>query len=230
MKITFHGHAAVEIIHQGLHFWIDPFLTGNPAAAAQVEDQKADVILLTHGHNDHVGDTIALAEKSDALVIAPYELALYLEGKGVARTHGMGIGGPYDFPFGRVMYTNAIHGSSFVDPETNQIIYAGQPGGILVTLGDRTIYHAGDTSLFSDMKLIGIGQKIDLALLPIGGNFTMGPQEALLAAEWIGAEKYVPIHYNTFPPIKQDGEKFVRDLQEKGLEGVVLEPHESLHL
>lgn len=230
LKITFHGHAAVEVIHQGLHFWIDPFLTGNPAAIAKAEDQKADVILLTHGHNDHVGDTISLAQKHDALVIAPFELAEYLAGKGIAKTHGMVTGGSYNFPFGRVKYTHAIHGSSYTEPETNQTIYTGHPGGILLTLVDKTILHAGDTALFSDMKLFGYHQEIDLAFLPIGGNYTMDPQDALLAAEWIGAKKVVPIHYNTFPVIEQDGEKFVRDLQGKGMEGFVLQSGQSINL
>lgn len=229
LKISFHGHAAVEIVHQGLHFWIDPFLTGNPAATVQAEDQKADVILLTHGHNDHVGDTISMARKHDALVIAPFELAEYLEGKGV-KTHGMAIGGPYTFPFGRVKYTHAIHGSSFFEQETKQIVYMGHPGGILLTLGDKTILHAGDTALFSDMKLFGLHQEIDLAFLPIGGNYTMDSQDALLAAEWIGAKKVIPIHYNTFPVIEQDGEKFVRDLQGKGIEGLVLQSGQSIKL
>jgi L-ascorbate metabolism protein UlaG (beta-lactamase superfamily) len=153
MKLTYHGHSAVKIETNGKTIFIDPFITGNPMTDLKPEDVHVDVILLTHGHNDHVGDTVALAKQNDALVIAPYELATYLSWKGV-RTHPMHIGGSFTFEFGKVKLTQAFHGSSYVE-ENETIIYTGMPSGILFYAEGKMIYHAGDTALFSDMKLIG---------------------------------------------------------------------------
>src|SRR5690606_331654 len=144
-----------------------------------VGDEKPDIILLTHGHNDHVGDTVALAKANDALVIATFELANYLEGQGV-KTHGMGIGGTRVFDFGTVKFTQAFHSSSYTT-EDNDIVYTGMPAGILLTVEGKTIYHAGDTALFGDMQMIGKRHPIDVAFLPIGDNFTMGPEDAAFA-------------------------------------------------
>src|SRR5690606_14815918 len=141
--------------------------------------------------------------------------------------HAMHIGGSYQFDFGRVKYTQAFHGSSYVE-EDGTIIYTGMPGGILLTIGDKTIYHVGDTALFSDLKMIGDLNDIDLAFIPIGDNFTMGPEDAKLAAEWIGAKKVVPIHYNTFPVIEQDPHKYVESLP-KGM-GLVMKPGDVINL
>lgn len=207
MKISYHGHSVVYIETNGKKIIIDPFITGNGLCDLDVEKLEVDVILLTHGHNDHVGDTVPLAKRNDALVVAPFELATYLGWQGV-RTHPMSIGGSYTFDFGTVKYTQAFHGSSQVVDEDQKIIYTGMPGGILLSAEGKTIFHAGDTALFSDMKMIGELNSIDLAFLPIGDNFTMGPEDAAIAADWLQAKKVIPIHYNTFPVIEQDPKEF----------------------
>ncbi|MDG5471059.1 metal-dependent hydrolase [Jeotgalibacillus sp. ET6] len=212
MKISYHGHSIVKVETNGTTILFDPFINGNELTDLKVENEKPDVIILTHGHNDHVGDTVEIAKQSDALVIAPFELATYLEWQGL-NTHPMHIGGGYDFEFGRVKLTQAFHGSSY-STDDKQIIYTGMPAGVLLTVEGKTIYHAGDTGLFGDMKLIGDRNQIDLAFLPIGDNFTMGPEDAAYAASLLNAKTVVPIHYNTFPPIKQDPEKFVQLLPE----------------
>ena len=206
MYVSFHGHSVVKIKTGDFTILIDPFISGNDLTDLIAENEKPDVILLTHGHNDHVGDTVAIAKANDSLVIAPFELAEYLEWQGV-RTHGMHIGGAYQFEFGKVKFTQAFHGSSYVT-EKNEIIYTGMPAGILFSAEGKTIYHAGDTALFGDMKLIGERHPIDLAFLPIGDNFTMGIEDAAYAVELLKPQAVVPIHYNTFPPIKQDPNEF----------------------
>jgi L-ascorbate metabolism protein UlaG (beta-lactamase superfamily) len=206
MYVSFHGHSVVKIKTGEYTILIDPFLSGNQLTDLKAENEKPDVILLTHGHNDHVGDTVAIAKANDSLVIAPFELSEYLEWQGV-RTHGMSIGGAYQFEFGKVKFTQAFHSSSYVT-EKNEIIYTGMPAGILFAAEGKTIYHAGDTALFGDMKLIGERHPIDLAFLPIGDNFTMGIEDAAYAVKLLKPKAVVPIHYNTFPPIKQDPHEF----------------------
>ena len=226
MKISYHGHSVVKFETNGKTILVDPFINGNEYTDLNADDVKADVIILTHGHNDHVGDTVAIAKRNDALVIAPNELANYLGLQGL-NTHPMSIGGAREFDFGKVKFTQAFHSSSYTT-EDNEIIYTGMPAGFLLMAEGKTIYHAGDTGLFSDMKLIGERHPIDLAFLPIGDNFTMGPEDAAVAAEFIKAKQVVPIHFNTFPPIKQDPQKFLDLLEEKN--GVLLEPGEQLEL
>lgn len=206
MYVSFHGHSVVKIKTGDCTILIDPFISGNDLTDLIAANEKPNVILLTHGHNDHVGDTVAIAKANDSLVIAPFELAEYLGWQGV-RTHGMHIGGANQFDFGKVKFTQAFHGSSFVTEE-NEIIYTGMPAGILFSVEGKTIYHAGDTALFGDMKLIGERHPIDLAFLPIGDNFTMGIEDAAYAVELLKPQSVVPIHYNTFPPIKQDPNEF----------------------
>ncbi|MDQ0255032.1 L-ascorbate metabolism protein UlaG (beta-lactamase superfamily) [Evansella vedderi] len=228
MKVSYHGHSVVKIEVNGANVFIDPFITGNGTTDLETGKVKADFILLTHGHNDHVGDTVELAKANKSLVVAPFELATYLGWKGV-NTHPMHIGGAHKFSFGTVKFTQAFHGSSFTEEENKNIVYTGMPAGILFKAEGKTIYHAGDTALFSDMKLIGELNDIDLAFLPIGDNFTMGPEDAALAAQWLKAKKVVPIHYNTFPVIEQDPSAFVEKVT-GSTEGIVMNPGDSLTL
>lgn len=226
MRVSFHGQSVVKIKTKSHTLLIDPFISENGNSDLVASQEKADVILLSHGHNDHVGDTYEIAKASDALVVAPNELADYFGAKGL-NTHPMHIGGAHDFEFGRVKLTQAFHGSAYVDEDGNSI-YTGMPAGILFTAEGKTIYHAGDTGLFSDLKLIGEMNAIDLAFLPIGDNFTMGPGDALIAAEWVKAKQVVPIHYNTFPLINQDGDAFAEKV--KPGKGIALKPGEGIDL
>ena len=206
MKLSYHGHSVVKIQTGNHTILIDPFITGNELTDLVAADEKPDVILLTHGHNDHVGDTVEIAKASGALVVAPNELAVYLGLQGL-NTHGMNIGGAYTFDFGTVKYTKAFHSSSY-QTEENDFIYTGMPAGILFIAEGKTVYHAGDTSLFGDMKMIGERHPIDVAFLPIGDNFTMGPEDAAYAVELLNPKLTIPVHFNTFPPIKQNPEDF----------------------
>lgn len=226
MKISYHGHSVVQIETGGKNILIDPFITGNKLCDLDPKTVDPDVILLTHGHNDHVGDTVAIAKRTGALVVALNELAVYLGRQGI-NTHPMNIGGSYTFDFGEVKFTHAFHGSSY-EEEDGTFIYTGMPGGILFTAEDKTIYHVGDTALFSDLKMIGDMNDIDVAFIPIGDNFTMGPEDALIAADWIQAKIVVPVHFDTFPVIEQDPKAFAS--QVKTGEGRAMEVGESFEL
>ncbi|PLV59886.1 metal-dependent hydrolase [Thermotoga sp. KOL6] len=226
MKVTFLGHAAV-LIEDKKNIIIDPFITGNPVASLKLEDlPKIDYILVTHGHGDHLGDTVEIAKKNDATVISNYEICQYLSKKGL-KTHAMHIGGSYLFDFGRVKMTPAVHGSSIIEGE--KIIYGGNPGGFLVTIDDKKIYHAGDTGLTKEMELL-TNENIDLAFLPIGGNFVMDVEDAVLAASMIKPKKVIPMHYGTWEIIFADVELFRKKVEDEGIECVILEPGDSLEL
>ena len=222
MKVSYHGHSVVKIETEGKTILIDPFINGNGLTDLKEEEQNPDVILLTHGHNDHVGDTVSIAKRSGALVVAPNELANYLGWQGL-NVHPMHIGGARQFDFGKVKFTQAFHGSSYVT-ENNEIIYTGMPGGILFTAEGKTIYHAGDTALFSDMKLIGERNPVDVLFVPIGDNFTMGIEDAAYAVSLIKPKIVVPIHYNTFPPIEVDPNEFAALVQDAEVQ--ILQPGE----
>jgi L-ascorbate metabolism protein UlaG (beta-lactamase superfamily) len=225
VSIRYHGHSNVEIISGDHVIQIDPFYTSNPLADIKAADVTPTHILLSHAHFDHTEDAEALSKRTGAPIASNYEITTWYEKKGCP-TQPMNHGGGWDFPFGRVTLTLAFHTSSFADGT-----YGGQPAGLIVQTAGVTIYHAGDTALFSDMKLIGKLWDIDLACLPIGDCFTMGPDHAILAAEMLGARRVLPIHYNTFPQIKQDAEAFSRQLKKRaGIKGVPLKTGESLEL
>lgn len=208
MKITYHGHSVLSVVlNDGTRLLFDPFISQNPLTDLSVEEIKADYILITHGHDDHLGDMVPIAKKNNATIISIAEVCKYAAKKGVQKTHGMNIGGGFDFPFGRVKLTHAQHSSGY--EEDGQMIYMGEPGGILLQADGITLYHAGDTADYSDLSLLGEQYDIDIAFLPIGDNFTMGPADALRAANRLKARTVVPIHYNTFPQIEQDPQKFV---------------------
>lgn len=229
LEIQYHGHSCIQLTSEGHSIIIDPFITGNPLAATKLSDIRVQYILLTHGHQDHILDAVELAKQNDATIIATFELANYLGWQG-AKTMALNLGGSASFPFGTVKMTQAFHSSGMVFEEDTRIVYLGMPGGFIVTMGGKTVYHAGDTGLFGDMKLLGERHDIDAAFLPIGDVFTMGPEDAKTAAEWVGAKFVVPMHYDTFPPIKQDGKAFVESLKEKGIDGAALKPGESTRL
>ena len=200
MKISFLGHATILVETNGHSILIDPFITGNEKATGKVdiETLKPDYILLTHAHQDHVLDVEAIATQSGATIVSNFEIAMYYQDKGFT-VHPMNHGGSWTFDFGKVKYTQAIHTSSFPDGT-----YGGQPGGFIIYADSRTIYVAGDTALTLDMKLIPKWGKLDLAILPIGDNFTMGVADAVIASEYINCDKVLGYHYDTFGYIEID--------------------------
>jgi L-ascorbate metabolism protein UlaG (beta-lactamase superfamily) len=223
-KVRWLGHACLLVESDGRQILIDPFLTGNPAAACKADDLKPDYILISHGHADHVGDAIAIAKRTGATVIANYEISQWLQKQGVSKAHGQQHGGGHTFSFGRVKLTLAFHGSALPDGT-----YGGNPCGFLLYFNDGLrIYDAADTGLFGDMKLIG-EEGLDLAILPLGDNFTMGPDDALRAVKLLQPKKVLPIHYNTWDLIAQDGNAWAaRVRQETKAEAIVLKPGETL--
>lgn len=210
MKLTYWSHSCFLIETSTHRLVIDPFLTGNPKAPVKAEDVQVDYVLVTHGHNDHVGDAIVIAKRTGATIIANYEIATFCAGQG-AQVHPLHIGGGYDFPFGRVKLTIAHHGSGF--QTDSGFLYMGNPCGFVITADGRTIYHAGDTGLFLDMQLIGELNKIDVALLPIGDNFTMGIADAVRAVDFIRPRTVVPMHYGTFDIIDTDPDLFAAEVR-----------------
>lgn len=228
MKLTFLGHSSVLLETAGGRILVDPFLTGNPVAIHKAEEIECEFIALTHAHEDHFGDTLEIAKRNSATVIATAELAAYCAANG-CKAHGMNLGGGFQFAFGRLELTVAWHSSSLAMDGGQNFRYLGNPAGLYFQIEGKRIYHAGDTALFSDMKLIGDKGPLDLALLPIGDNFTMGVEDAVTALEWLQPKKAIPIHYNTFPPIQASPEAFKNGGKRHGVDVHILQPGDSLN-
>lgn len=213
MKIVYHGHSCFEVIGSEGTILVDPYISGNSQVThIKPQDFKnLTAILVSHGHGDHFGDTLEIAKNTGAFVIGVAELAKYCVRMGI-KAHRMHIGGKHQFPFGTIKLTQAIHGSA-VDVEGG-VVYTGLACGFLIQMDGICLYHAGDTGLFGDMELIGKLNPIDVAMLPIGDNYVMGPEDAAYAARLLNPKQVIPMHYNTFPEIKQDVNKFIELLRQ----------------
>lgn len=226
VKVRYLGHACFTVSHADKTIIIDPFITGNPVSPIKVDQVRADLVLVTHGHFDHAGDAAAISKRTGAPIYTTFELSERFRAAG-ANVVGGNHGGTNDFGFAKVKIVWAAHSSSFGE----KLEYAGNPCGFVVSVGGKTIYHAGDTDLFGDMKIIGERQKLDLALLPIGGFFTMDAEDAAVAVEYLKPRFVIPMHYNTWPQISADPEAFKRKVESKtATKCVVLRPNEEFEL
>jgi L-ascorbate metabolism protein UlaG (beta-lactamase superfamily) len=230
VKVTYLGHSAFKVLSpKGVVIYIDPFLSGNPKTPAELKTvEKADLVLVTHGHGDHLGDTLAIAEKTNARIVAMPELGRYLTKKGAKNVVGMNKGGTYTSHGIAITMVHALHSSSVT--EGDQVIYAGDPAGFVIRFENGfTLYHAGDTGIFGDMKIIGEIYKPELSLLPIGSHFTMDPREATYASKLLGSKYVIPIHYGTFPVLTGTVEEFLKLMKEVPQTKVlVLRPGETV--
>ena len=225
MKITFYGHACLGIQIDDINILVDPFITGNEKAAnIDINTLEADYIMVTHAHQDHILDVEAIAKRTNAVIISNFEIVTHFGNLGF-EGHPMNHGGQWDFEFGNVKYVNAIHTSSFPDGT-----YGGQPGGFIIEGEHKNIYIAGDTALTFDMKLIPLQTKLDLAILPIGDNFTMGINDAILASDFVECDKILGYHFDTFGYIEIDHEAAKRKFFEKNKDLMLLEIGESIEL
>ncbi|REG88194.1 metal-dependent hydrolase [Winogradskyella sediminis] len=225
MKITFYGHASLGIQINDIHILVDPFITGNEKASdIDITSLKADYILVTHAHQDHILDVEAIAKRTGAVIVSNYEIATYYQNKEL-EAHPMNHGGSWDFEFGNLKYVNAIHTSSFPDGS-----YGGQPGGFIIEGEHKTVYIAGDTALTMDMKLIPMQVNLDLAILPIGDNFTMGINDAILASDFVQCDKILGYHYDTFGYIEINHEEAKRKFFDKGKDLMLLDIGERIEL
>lgn len=226
MKITFYGQSCLGIKIGDINVLVDPFITGNDLAKDKIniKDLKADYILLTHAHQDHTLDAEEIAKNTGAVIVSNFEIANHYEEKGI-EVHPMNHGGTWEFEFGKVKYVNAIHTSSFPDGK-----YGGQPGGFVIEGEHKNIYIAGDTALTMDMKLIPQRTSLDLAILPIGDNFTMGVEDAIIASDFVECDKVLGCHYDTFGYIEIDHEEAKRKFFDEGKDLMLLEIGESLEL
>ncbi|TPD71162.1 metal-dependent hydrolase [Flavobacterium microcysteis] len=225
MKITFYGHASLGIEVGGKNIIVDPYITANELAShINIDELKADYILVTHAHGDHVLDVEAIAKRTGATIISNAEIAWYFEAKGL-KSHPMNHGGSWKFDFGTVKYVNAIHSSSF-----NDGAYGGNPGGFVIEGEHKNIYIAGDTALTFDMKLIPLRTKLDLAIFPIGNNFTMDVEDAIIASDFVECDKILGCHYDTFGYIKIDKEEAKKKFFDKGKDLMLLEIGDSIDI
>jgi L-ascorbate metabolism protein UlaG (beta-lactamase superfamily) len=223
MKVTYYGHAcfAVKIANRTLLF--DPFITGNELAKhIDINTIPADYVLISHGHGDHVGDAGAIAKRTGATIVSNYEIVLWFGKQGLEKGHPLNHGGACQLDVGRVQFVNAIHSSGLPDGT-----YGGNPGGFVVESKEGNFYYSGDTALTLDMKLIGESRKLKFAALPIGDNFTMGVEEAIKAADFVGCSQVLGLHYNTFPPIQIDTQQAVARFNAAGKDLYLLKPGES---
>ncbi|TYB31800.1 MAG: metal-dependent hydrolase [Candidatus Mcinerneyibacterium aminivorans] len=225
MKLIYIGHSALYFDGE-TKILVDPFISDNPWVKNDNYDFYPDYIFLSHGHGDHLGDTFDIAKRSGATVVAPFELAQYCIQHGI-KAHPMHIGGKFNFDFGWIKLTNALHGSGLITD--NEIIYLGNPCGFLWETENKRFYYAGDTGLTMDMKLLK-DYKIDYAFLPIGGNFTMDVDDALKAAEFISPKTVIPIHFNTFDVIKSSPEEFVEKIKHRGMNSIYLKPGTEIEI
>ena len=226
LQITWLGHSAFRLrTPGGKEILLDPWYTGNPSFPESAKPKSADLMLLSHGHSDHITDAASMAKATGATVVGIWEVTSWLGSKGVKNLEPMNKGGTITAKGLRITMTDARHSSSFDD---KGIVYLGEPAGFVVTLENgQTIYYAGDTSLFGDMKLIGQLYKPDIAFLPIGDRFTMGPDTAAMAARWLGAKQVVPMHYGTFPLLTGTPEQLEEHLAGSGIEVLILKPGET---
>jgi L-ascorbate metabolism protein UlaG (beta-lactamase superfamily) len=226
MKVTFFGQNSLSIEVSGKHILVDPFISGNPLSKDKVDitTLKADYILVTHAHQDHTLDVEAIAKRTDAVIVSNYEIATYYQAKGL-KAHPMNHGGNWKFDFGNVKYVNAVHTSTFPDG-TN----GGQPGGFVIEGEHKNIYIAGDTALTMDMKLIPMRTKLDLAILPIGDNFTMGVEDAIFASDFVECDKILGVHYDTFGYIEINHTEAKKKFYDAGKDLMLLEIGESIEL
>ncbi len=223
MKITWLGHSAF-LMEGTRKVLVDPFITGNDKSPVKPDDIDCDLIAVTHGHGDHLGDAIFISKRKNVPVIAIYEVAEYINSKG-ATAIGMNFSGTYEQDGVRITMVPALHSSGITESEFTHS--GGLPAGFIIEMDGKTVYHAGDTGLFGDMKLIGELYSPDVALLPVGGLFTMDTRLATIAAKWIKPKVVIPMHYNTWPPIEANPEEMREDLEREGIDLVILNPGES---
>jgi len=234
LKIEFIGHSTFVIYLSSKILLFDPFIKNNPFVSKKISDIYADYILLSHGHDDHLGDTIKIAKKNKANVLAPFELGMYLKNKCKNITK-LDLGGELEFDFGKIKMVKAVHSSSIIKKtifNTNKIIYAGNACGYLINTEGKTIYYSGDTAVFKDMELIknSTVSGIDIAIISIGGRYTMGPDDALRAIDMLSPKKIIPMHYNTFPAISIKTDQLFKEIKDRNIELLDMRPGQTIEV